>query len=304
MNGYTLSRQWFDFAAENPRLINVNHTALYFWLIELNNRRGFAVEFNFNTQDACDYIGVKNRKTVWEALNGLVEFGFVTIVYRANAPGKASVLSIINNVVESNGCLDKSLINQSVKRTSTETVNGQDNIQYGNGTETVNGHSYKQVNNKTLNNQTGDGLGFDNISDPPKQPKNLVNEFPPVAPPAVKAIGEPYSNYPFFTPNFLPVWKEFIELRNKKKKPLTGRAILMALNKLQDLSGGSAAKAIALVDQTLEKGWDTFYQIHAPAPHIAPLNTHNEVQYFSRASRAQQKREQREQQQREQQLAN
>ena len=42
MSGYELSRQWFDFLFENPDLTNVSQTALYMWLIELNNRKGFS----------------------------------------------------------------------------------------------------------------------------------------------------------------------------------------------------------------------------------------------------------------------
>jgi hypothetical protein len=152
-NGYTLARQWFDFAAENPDLITVNQTALYSMLIDLNNRRGWAEKFNFNTQDACDLIGVKNRKTVWEALNKLVEFGFVSMIYKANAPGRASVVSIVNNKVISNGCLNMSLINQSVKRTGEEAVDKQWTDALGSSKETVDGHSIKQINNKQKNRE-------------------------------------------------------------------------------------------------------------------------------------------------------
>jgi len=49
MSGYELSRQWFDFLFENPDLTNVSQTALYMWLIELNNRKGFSEKFIFNT---------------------------------------------------------------------------------------------------------------------------------------------------------------------------------------------------------------------------------------------------------------
>ena len=153
-SSYLLSRQWFDFALENPELINVNQTALYVWLIDLNNRRGWAVKFNFNTNDACDCIGVKNRKTVWAALNKLVEFGFVSMIYKANAPGKASVISIVNNRVSSNGCLDKSLIIQSDKRTGKETVKEQLRDRSRPGSGTMDGHSIKQGNRKQINNKT------------------------------------------------------------------------------------------------------------------------------------------------------
>ena len=38
MNGYELSRNWFDWAFENPELVNPNHTAIYFYVIDQCNR--------------------------------------------------------------------------------------------------------------------------------------------------------------------------------------------------------------------------------------------------------------------------
>jgi hypothetical protein len=152
-NGYALSRAWFDFAFENPDLVNCNHTALYMWLIELNNRKGFVVKFPFNTEDACVACGVKNRKTIWKAMNELVDFGFVTMIHKSADRHKATVISIVNNSVVSEGYLDKSIkINSSKIWTGKETVEGQVADQLGDsertGTGTVSGHSLKQENNK------------------------------------------------------------------------------------------------------------------------------------------------------------
>jgi hypothetical protein len=47
LTGYDLSRQWFDFAFENPELINPNHTAMYFFAIEHCNRLGWKKKFGF-----------------------------------------------------------------------------------------------------------------------------------------------------------------------------------------------------------------------------------------------------------------
>lgn len=120
MSGYELSRQWFDFVFENPEKTSTAQTALYMWLIEANNRKGFSEKFVFNTQDAIDYTGIRNRKTIWIALNELVENGFVTIVNKAKNQQELTVLSIINNKVESNGCLDRALVNRSLSEKRTD----------------------------------------------------------------------------------------------------------------------------------------------------------------------------------------
>ena len=38
LNGYGTNRKWFDFAFENPDMVTPTHTALFFWLVELNNQ--------------------------------------------------------------------------------------------------------------------------------------------------------------------------------------------------------------------------------------------------------------------------
>lgn len=55
----------------------------------------------------------------------------------------------------------------------------------------------------------------------------------------------------------------FREMRSKMKKPLTVRALEKALNELDKLSCGDEMTKIAIVDQTLQHGWQTFYGLKA-----------------------------------------
>ncbi|MBF9252461.1 hypothetical protein I2I11_04075 [Pontibacter sp. 172403-2] len=168
MNGYELSRQWFDFAFENPDKVSVTQTALYMWLIEANNRAGFVEKLSFNTEDACMAIGVSNRKTVWKALNELAENGFVNIVLKSCNQNKPSVISLKVAKIKTAGALDKALMRQSKKRTTAETADGQAGEQRadyrGNSAETADGHSYKPqtTNNKQGNRETMPPDGFNN----------------------------------------------------------------------------------------------------------------------------------------------
>lgn len=54
---------------------------------------------------------------------------------------------------------------------------------------------------------------------------------------------------------------EFKEMRSKMKKPLTVRALKQALNQLDKLSGCDEMTKIAIVDQTLSRGWLSFYEL-------------------------------------------
>lgn len=150
-SGYALSRAWFDYAFENPDKVTVNQTALFMWLIELNNRMGWALKLSFNTEDAGIACGLKDRKTVWKAMNELVEIGFVTMIFKSSHRHKASVISILDNKILSSGCLDKSINYLSELRTGKGTVSGSVEEQYadqlgngkGIGKGTVSGHSLK-----------------------------------------------------------------------------------------------------------------------------------------------------------------
>lgn len=123
MSGYELSRQWFDFAYENPDKVTSAQTALYMWLIEANNRKGFSEKFVFNTSDACSCTGIKDRKTIWKAMEELVANGFVTVVNKAKNQNQVSVLSIVYNKVKTDGALDTSMVNEKA-RLSVDSPSG------------------------------------------------------------------------------------------------------------------------------------------------------------------------------------
>ena len=76
MNGYELSRDWFDWCFSNPEIVKPNHTALYFFCIEHCNRLGWKEKFGLPTTMAKEAIGVHSYNTFIKTLNDLVDFGF------------------------------------------------------------------------------------------------------------------------------------------------------------------------------------------------------------------------------------
>ena len=53
---------------------------------------------------------------------------------------------------------------------------------------------------------------------------------------------------------------DFSEMRSKMKKPLTIRALKLSLDQLDQIAGSEQEK-IACVDQSVQRGWQTFYPI-------------------------------------------
>lgn len=53
---------------------------------------------------------------------------------------------------------------------------------------------------------------------------------------------------------------DFVEMRNKARKPLTARAMKLSLNKLNELALDDVTK-IAIVNQSIVHSWSTFYKL-------------------------------------------
>jgi hypothetical protein len=120
MNGYDLSRQWFDFAFENPERISPNHAAIYFFAIEHNNRLGWREKFGFPTQMAMDAVGIKKASTYKRYFDDLVEWGFFVVIQASKNQYSANIITLhaANSAKPKNGKpLDKAIVKHAAKQT-------------------------------------------------------------------------------------------------------------------------------------------------------------------------------------------
>ena len=128
MNGYELSRNWFDWCFENPSKVKPIHSAIFFFAIEHCNRLGWKKEFGFPSQMTMDAIGVRKYQTYGKALSDLVEWGFVEMIEKSKNQYSANIISI--NAQPKNGkaqgkALDKALVKHRAKQgKSTGQSNG------------------------------------------------------------------------------------------------------------------------------------------------------------------------------------
>jgi len=121
MNGYELSRNWFDWCFENPEKINPNHSALYFFCIEHCNRLGWKEKFGLPTTMAKEAIGIKSYNTYIKTLNELVEFGFIKMIEKSKNQYSSNIIALSENNKALNKALDKALIKHTTKqRKSTQ----------------------------------------------------------------------------------------------------------------------------------------------------------------------------------------
>jgi len=130
MNGYELSRNFTNWAFENPEKIKTIHYAVYFFAIEHCNRLGGKKKFGFPSQMTMEAIGVKKHQTYSKALNDLIEWGFLMMVEKSKNQYSANIISI--SAVPKKGkargkALDKAWTKHGAKQ-GRSTGQSKDNI--------------------------------------------------------------------------------------------------------------------------------------------------------------------------------
>lgn len=68
---------------------------------------------------------------------------------------------------------------------------------------------------------------------------------------------------PFDDPSqeLLEAWDGYVEMRKAKRNPLTERAAKLTANKLEKLAKGDDAKKAAILDQSVQRGWQGVFEL-------------------------------------------
>jgi|UniRef100_UPI004047F0DC hypothetical protein len=119
MNGYELSRIWFNWCFENPEKIKPNHTALYFFCVEHCNRLGWKSKFGLPTTMAKEAIGIRSYNTYSQTLQDLVDWGFITMVERSKNQHSSNIVALSNFNKALDNALDKATIKHATKQSES-----------------------------------------------------------------------------------------------------------------------------------------------------------------------------------------
>ena len=95
INGYALSRIWFDFVFETTETVTPIHAALYFWIIDLANRLGWKENFSLPTGYTMEAIGLKSYRSYKNALTDLIRWGFLELKAKAYNQHTATVVALV-----------------------------------------------------------------------------------------------------------------------------------------------------------------------------------------------------------------
>ena len=116
MDIYSLSRNFWDYAYENPEIIKPNHCALYFFAIEHCNRLGWKQKFGLPSAMAMEAIGIKSHNTYSKTLNDLVEFGLITMIQQSKNQWSSNIIAISKFDKAHSKALDKAMIKHGTKQ--------------------------------------------------------------------------------------------------------------------------------------------------------------------------------------------
>ena len=136
MNGYALSKKWFEFAKENPDLIRPNDTALYLWLIEKNNSCNWVEKFSITSTENMSACGFQTYPPYKKAFDKLVDLGFVKVITKSSNQYQANIIALSKSV--------KTSLKQSLQQPICSIEKQHSNSE---STFDIN----KPINNKTIN---------------------------------------------------------------------------------------------------------------------------------------------------------
>lgn len=137
MNGYKLTRDWFEWCKYNSEKVRPIHTALYLYAVETSNRLCWSENFGFPTDMTMHILGISNWRTYSRALNELAAFGFIQIVRKAPNGNLSAIISIVKTTE-----LDTEL--DTIAKQSKVQDNGSTNVDINKPLQTIKPSTNKQ----------------------------------------------------------------------------------------------------------------------------------------------------------------
>lgn len=97
MNGYTLTKRWFEFKFENVKRVRSIHSDLFFYIVYLWNELGQVEEFGLPTTFTMQALGIGSYNTYKKALEDLIDFEFIIIISEAKNQHQSKIIALSNS---------------------------------------------------------------------------------------------------------------------------------------------------------------------------------------------------------------
>lgn len=95
MNGYQLTRQWFEWRFNNPGKLSSSHAELYFYIVDRWNYFNQKSEFGLPRLHTMEVLSIGSRNTYKKLFNDLIEYGFIKLIRESsNQYHHASIIAL------------------------------------------------------------------------------------------------------------------------------------------------------------------------------------------------------------------
>lgn len=125
MNGYDLTRNWYNFKFENPDKVRHIHSDMYFYIVDLWNRLGQTKKIGLPTSITMQSMRIGSYNTYKNVVQDLIDFGFITLISDAKNQYQSKVIALSKNDKASDEALDKALVEATDE--STDSIIEQNN---------------------------------------------------------------------------------------------------------------------------------------------------------------------------------
>lgn len=110
MNGYDLTRNWYNYKFSNPDKVKHIHSDLYFYTVDLWNRLGQKDKFGLPTGVTMESLNIGSYNTYKKAIADIIDFGFIKLVSDAKNQYQSKVIALSLNDEACDKALDKALV--------------------------------------------------------------------------------------------------------------------------------------------------------------------------------------------------
>lgn len=222
MNGYELTRDWFDFRFENPDKCRPIHTELYIYMVDQWNRLGQVNMFGLPTQYTMQVLNINSYNTFKSALDKLVEFGFVNIVSESRNQHQSRVVALSKNDKANSKALYKALCKATTKALykATDTIIEQENNTEQGIIEHIETDKEKPIENESPN---GVSLFFKEEKEKPivkEETFNFQKELEKICPDKQLVKDWLVVRKTKKAANTLTAYRSFLNQVEKSKKPI------------------------------------------------------------------------------------
>lgn len=109
MNGYTLTKSWYNHKFNNRGKVRAIHSDMYFYILDLWNRLGNKKEFGLPTSATMEMLEIGSYNTYKKTLSDLVSFGFIKVVSESKNQHVSKIVAISKIDKATDEALDKAL---------------------------------------------------------------------------------------------------------------------------------------------------------------------------------------------------